>query len=114
MPPVLPELKTHPCIKKREKPIITASDLPYPCSLVFNAGVVKYRGEYIMVFRNDYGTSRELYENEKTRSASCDTASCCFHLRLFGISRDRAAETRTRLSWSGVKGSFLPKKKNRP
>ncbi|MBR6335719.1 MAG: hypothetical protein IKR90_06185, partial [Clostridia bacterium] len=67
MPPVLPELKTHPCIKKRENPIITASDLPYPCSLVFNAGVVKYRGEYIMVFRNDYGTSRELYENENKK-----------------------------------------------
>lgn len=69
MPPVLPELKTYPCIKKREKPIITASDLPYPCSLVFNAGVVKYRGEYIMVFRNDYGTSRELYENENKKFA---------------------------------------------
>ena len=61
---VYPELFTHPCIKKHPTPIMTASDLPYPCNLVFNAGVIKYRGEYVMVFRNDYGTSKEAFENE--------------------------------------------------
>ncbi len=69
MPAVLPALTSHPCIKKRPAPIVTASDLPYPCTLVFNAGVIKYRGEYVMVFRNDYGTDRAGYENGNRRFA---------------------------------------------
>jgi beta-1,4-mannooligosaccharide/beta-1,4-mannosyl-N-acetylglucosamine phosphorylase len=36
-------------------PVVTASQVPYHATLVFNAGVCKYRGRYIMVFRNDYG-----------------------------------------------------------
>ena len=67
MPKVLPELTTHPCVKKYETPILRACDLPYDSSLVFNAGVIKYRGEYIMVFRNDYGVDRAGYENENRR-----------------------------------------------
>ena len=69
MPAVLPALYTHPCIKKRPAPIMRPEDLPYPSSLVFNAGVIKYRGEYVMVFRNDYGTGKEAYENERVRFA---------------------------------------------
>ena len=69
MPAVLPALTTHPCIQKRPAPIIRASDLPYPCSLVFNAGVIKYRGEYVMIFRNDYGTTEERYEKENVKFA---------------------------------------------
>lgn len=69
MPAVTPILKTHPCIKKRPAPVVTAADLPYPCSLVFNAGVIKYRGEYVMVFRNDYGTDQTAYENENKKFA---------------------------------------------
>ena len=62
MPAVLPAFTTNPCIHKRQEPIMRASDLPYPSSLVFNAGVIKYRGEYVMVFRNDYGPDRTGYE----------------------------------------------------
>ena len=62
MPAVLPTLTTHPCVKKRPAPIMTAADLPYPCSLVFNAGVIRYRDEYVMVFRNDYGPDQKGYE----------------------------------------------------
>ncbi|MBQ6023800.1 MAG: glycoside hydrolase family 130 protein [Clostridia bacterium] len=69
MPAVTPILKTHPCIKKRPAPVVTAADLPYPCSLVFNAGVIKYRGEYVMVFRNDYGTDQTAYETENKKFA---------------------------------------------
>ena len=69
MPAVLPMLTTHPCIRKRSAPVIAAADLPYPSSLVFNAGVIKYRGEYVMVFRNDYGTDRDAYENRNVRFA---------------------------------------------
>ena len=62
MPAVLPLLTTHPCVKKRPEPIMTASDLPYSCSLVFNAGVIRYRDEYVMVFRDDYGPDQKGYE----------------------------------------------------
>ncbi len=36
-------------------PVLSAADVPYPAMLVFNAGVARFRGEYVMVFRNDYG-----------------------------------------------------------
>ncbi len=43
-------------------PILSAENVPYHSTLVFNAGVTKYAGKYIMMFRNDYGdkTSRQL------------------------------------------------------
>ena len=69
MPAVSPTLSSHPFIRKRSAPVVTAADLPYPSTLVFNAGVIKYRGEYVMVFRNDYGTDRDAYENQKRRFA---------------------------------------------
>lgn len=43
-------LRRHP-----SNPLLSAADVPYPASLVFNAGVVRYEGRYVMVFRNDYG-----------------------------------------------------------
>ncbi|MGM9663964.1 MAG: hypothetical protein ACI3XF_03905, partial [Eubacteriales bacterium] len=43
-------------VKKHNKPILTKDDIPYHATLVFNAGVTKYNGKYVMVFRNDYGT----------------------------------------------------------
>ena len=69
MPAVLPTLTTHPCIQKRPAPILTSADLPYPSSLVFNAGVIKYRGEYVMIFRNDYGADQYAYETLGKRFA---------------------------------------------
>jgi len=36
-------------------PILTAEDVPYSSTIAYNAGVVKYQGEYLMAFRNDYG-----------------------------------------------------------
>lgn len=65
MPKVFPELYSAPCVTKRPAPIMTAGDLPFPCSLVFNAGVIKYRGEYVMVYRDDYGTDKAAFENER-------------------------------------------------
>ena len=29
--------------------------MPFPATLIFNAGVAKWQGRYIMTFRNDYG-----------------------------------------------------------
>lgn len=42
-------------IKKLDKPVLTAEQIPYHSTLVFNAGVTKYNGKYVMMFRNDYG-----------------------------------------------------------
>lgn len=36
-------------------PILSAADVPYHATLIFNAGVTRYQGRYVMVFRNDYG-----------------------------------------------------------
>lgn len=45
-------LKRHP-----SNPVLQASDIPYEASLIFNAGIAKYEGRYVMLFRNDYGSS---------------------------------------------------------
>lgn len=47
--------KSSGVIRKLEKPVLTRKDIPYDSALVFNAGVCKYGGRYVMVFRNDYG-----------------------------------------------------------
>ena len=54
MPKVFPELHSSPVIHKLSKPILTKDDIPYDAALVFNAGVVKHEGKYLMVFRDDY------------------------------------------------------------
>lgn len=47
-------------IKRSEfNPVVSAADVPYPATLVFNAGVTKYNGKYVMVFRNDYGDAEQ-------------------------------------------------------
>ena len=45
-----PVIHRHPA-----NPVLTPADVPYEARLVFNAGVTKYKGKYVMVFRNDYG-----------------------------------------------------------
>lgn len=44
-------LTRHPA-----NPILKHTDVPFPATTVFNAGVAKYEGRYVMLFRNDYGT----------------------------------------------------------
>ncbi len=39
-----------------QNPILSYKDIPYKAALVFNAGVTKYNGKYVMLFRNDYGS----------------------------------------------------------
>lgn len=46
-------------LKKLDRPVLTRFDVPYPAALVFNAGVTKYNGKYVMLFRNDYGSFEE-------------------------------------------------------
>ena len=56
------DYQTHACIQKLERPILTKEDMPYEASLIFNAGVAKYKGKYVMIFRNDYGVTQEQFE----------------------------------------------------
>ena len=48
------DLKSSEVIKRHSgNPILSAKDVPYHATLVYNAGVTKYQGKYVMVFRND-------------------------------------------------------------
>ena len=60
-----PKLKGADCIKKHPVPILTKNDIPYEAEFIFNAGVTKANGKYIMVFRNDYGVSKEDCETKR-------------------------------------------------
>ncbi|SLJ88409.1 MULTISPECIES: glycoside hydrolase family 130 protein [unclassified Paenibacillus] len=55
--PYIGKLASSSVIKRYlNNPILDASRVPYPTALVFNAGVTKFNGKYVMVFRNDYGS----------------------------------------------------------
>ena len=62
-PPQLPPLgalKGNPVVRRHPaNPVLAKDGVPYPASLIFNAGVCKYEGRYVMVFRNDHGGSPE-------------------------------------------------------
>ncbi len=54
------ELHSSPLIHRHpSNPVLSATDVPYQAALIFNAGVTKYQGRYVMVFRNDYGSLAE-------------------------------------------------------
>jgi beta-1,4-mannooligosaccharide/beta-1,4-mannosyl-N-acetylglucosamine phosphorylase len=54
------KLTSAPCIVRHPaNPVLQASDIPYNAALIFNAGVTKYQGKYVMIFRNDYGSLAE-------------------------------------------------------
>ena len=56
-----PEIKGASCIRKLDKPILTKDDIPYKAQFVFNAGVAKIKGKYVMIFRNDYNFDMSCY-----------------------------------------------------
>lgn len=47
--------QTHSCIQKLENPILTYRDSVEGSALTFNAGVAKWKGQYVMLYRNSYG-----------------------------------------------------------
>jgi beta-1,4-mannooligosaccharide/beta-1,4-mannosyl-N-acetylglucosamine phosphorylase len=58
--PIIGPLKSSPVIKRHPgNPVLSAKDVPYPTALVFNAGVARFQGRYVMVFRNDHGSVEE-------------------------------------------------------
>ncbi|MDR3459793.1 MAG: glycoside hydrolase family 130 protein [Verrucomicrobiae bacterium] len=50
-----PKPPVNPIVRHAGNPVLSALNVPYPSSLTFNAGVVRYAGRYLMVFRNDHG-----------------------------------------------------------
>jgi beta-1,4-mannooligosaccharide/beta-1,4-mannosyl-N-acetylglucosamine phosphorylase len=57
---IIGELKSSPVITRYPgNPVLSAKDVPYPATLVYNAGVAFYQGKYVMVFRNDVYTVPE-------------------------------------------------------
>lgn len=54
---MMPEYKSSSVITRYNGgvPILTKDNVPYEASQIFNAGVTKFNGKYVMVFRNDYG-----------------------------------------------------------
>lgn len=56
MPQMMPEFRTSPVVQRFQNglPVLTKNDVPYAAELIFNAGVAKYQGRYVMVFRDDY------------------------------------------------------------
>jgi len=50
------EWKTHAAIGRHPaNPVLEAAGVPFHATLIFNAGVCKFQGRYVMIFRNDYG-----------------------------------------------------------
>ena len=48
-------------IKRYSKnPILTRDDIPYPVATVYNAGVVKFQGRYIMLFRSNIENGQSI------------------------------------------------------
>ncbi|MCY3021488.1 MAG: glycoside hydrolase family 130 protein [Planctomycetota bacterium] len=43
-----PVIRRHP-----QNPVLASGDVPFPSTQIFNAGVARFRGEYVMVFRAD-------------------------------------------------------------
>lgn len=60
-------------------PVLSADRVPYPAALIFNAGVAKFQGKYVMVFRNDFGGRPGSAHFEGTNigvAFSDDTVEC--------------------------------------
>lgn len=55
MPILEPPLYSSPLIRRyAQNPVLAGKDIPYNANCVFNAGVCKFQGKYVMIFRNDY------------------------------------------------------------
>jgi len=61
------QLKSSPVIRRHtDNPVLSAKDVPYESLLVCNAGVAKYQGRYVMVFRDSYGGRSQTMHPEHT------------------------------------------------
>ena len=53
-------MKSSVVNRYQNNPILTKMDVPYPVATVHNAGVIKHRGEYIMLFRSHLHNGRSI------------------------------------------------------
>jgi beta-1,4-mannooligosaccharide/beta-1,4-mannosyl-N-acetylglucosamine phosphorylase len=55
---IIGELRSSSVVRRYPgNPILGPADVPYGPALVFNVGVAKYQGRYIMAFRSDYAVN---------------------------------------------------------
>jgi beta-1,4-mannooligosaccharide/beta-1,4-mannosyl-N-acetylglucosamine phosphorylase len=89
-------LKTSPVVTRHpDNPVLAAGDVPYHATLVFNAGITRFRGRYVMIFRNDYGDAerKELHDTNLGAAFSDDGVHWevrpgpCFAVRTDEIQR---------------------------
>ncbi len=60
-------LRSSPLIRRHpDNPVLAADGVPYPATLIFNAGVARFEGRYVMVFRNDVGRGQKPERFEGT------------------------------------------------
>lgn len=65
--------KSSPVVKRYEgNPILTARQIPFPSDMAYNAGVEKFRGRYVMMFRNIYWNHRYTKETQSLGLAYSD------------------------------------------
>lgn len=51
----------QPVVQRYDKnPILTREDVPYPVATVYNAGAVRFHGEYILLFRSHLRNGRSI------------------------------------------------------
>lgn len=47
----MPKSLENTLVRHEKNPIISKKDVPFPCSFVFNAGAIKYKGKYTLLLR---------------------------------------------------------------
>ena len=52
---------SKPIKKYINNPLLSLEDIPYPAEQVYNAGLDKFNGRYVMVFRNDYDRTQDYF-----------------------------------------------------
>ena len=58
------------CIKKYSgNPVLSPKDIPYEAAQIYNAGVTKFNGKYVMVFRDDYGRTEADFRKQREIAA---------------------------------------------
>ncbi|MBR6570214.1 MAG: glycoside hydrolase family 130 protein [Clostridia bacterium] len=107
------ELKSCPAITRYENnPVLKAEQVPYDATLVFNAGVIKYKGKYVMVFRNDYnwirrgtfeGTNIGICHSDDGIHWEVDPKPC------FDVKHDKELEAKFHLPAGEIKRCYDPR-----
>ncbi len=52
-------------------PVLTKDMVPYKATMTFNAGVAKFQGRYVMVFRDECGFTKEEMTAHRDRGVPC-------------------------------------------